>query len=137
MKLEVIQSEINHYDHKGLPPAGDHELHDLVVETVSRLPKEIQFWLTNDCTHYFIGGFSQNDVLLCIYESPVEPNEGWCFRVILLPESLRQCPKETALWCISKGIAQSRLDVGDGDESNESEVDKLVLKWGFEKSPDC
>jgi hypothetical protein len=119
------------------PEEGEHDIKQLAIEVVNRLPKDVRDWLLVETRHIFICGSGQlgqfDEVLL---PPPREEHGGLLVvRIIYLSEQLRKESKERAMFTIVHEIAHSRCghQIGDGvtERDCEDQADALASSWGF------
>lgn len=136
---------VAYYGDSCQPQEGEHDLHALVCEAVCRLPEDVQDWLLDDTSHFFVGGSGQCGEAMQWFIHPREPKD--CFvivRVIFLSEQLVRMTKDEGLWTVAHEIAHSRLNyLGDehhrwgGGYEAEVKADALAEQWGFPAPPDA
>lgn len=131
-KIAGVYEQLHYYGDSCEPRAGGNDLRALAAETVARLPENVQDWLLQETTHFFIGGSGQDGESFNIHVPVTEVKDGLVkLRVIYLSERLMNSQKDDALWTIAHEIAHSRLDHDTGGYDVEVEVDNLVQEWGF------
>ncbi len=145
MSKDVINEThhaLRYYGDVCRPAEGQHDLHALTVEVVSRLPDEVRDWLSDSGT-VFVGGSGQLGEFIEVCLPASEVREGLVtLRVIYLAEKLMSEPRVEAVHTIAHEVAHAYLAAhGDPDHEwgggydAEVKADALVASWGFPEPP--
>jgi len=113
---------------------GNGTLKMTVVNTIVRLPEDVQKWLLHETYHQFVTVGWQRGEFIPLEVYPKDTDDGPVqVRLITLDYELADDPDEKAMFMIAHEIAHSRLGQATGGDDAEAAADKLAETWGFTK----
>jgi hypothetical protein len=130
MTIEEVSDKISFHGNVCTPDDGEHDLEQVCIEVVSRLPDEVQGWFFDEETHVFFAGSGQRGSLHRLF-FPAMGASLLEVRFIFISESLRKEPRSEVMFTVAHEIAHSRLGHGSATIQDERDADSLAASWGF------